>query len=131
MWVLDVAVSQPTPSALDAPTTGDLVLRGLKRALHSRPLAALAASAGNVLRSEHRCRLVRYLNCLSATLHHSMTEWILGRLDLDGDYPIRQHSQMVAIQGATTQNTWCAEMTTRQIRVRRRKTSLVCYGFDS
>ena len=30
-----------------------------------------------------------------------MTEWILGRLDLDGDYPIRQHSQMVAIQGAS------------------------------
>ena len=28
-----------------------------------------------------------------------MTEWILGRLDLDGDYPIRQHSQMVAILG--------------------------------
>jgi hypothetical protein len=36
-------------------------------------------------------------------LHHSMTEWILGRLDLDDDYPIRQHSQMVAIQSATTQ----------------------------
>ena len=54
-------------------------------------------------------------------LHHSMMEWILGRLDLDGDYPIRQHSQMVAIEGATTQNTWCAEMTTRQIRARRRK----------
>jgi hypothetical protein len=61
------------------------------------------------------------VNCLSAMLHHSMMEWILGRLDLDGDYPIRQHSQMVAIQGATTQNTWCAEMTTRQIRARRRK----------
>jgi hypothetical protein len=72
---------------------------GSKRALHSRPLAALAASAGNVLRSEHRCRLVRYLNCLSAMLHHSMTEWILGRLDLDDDYPIRQHSQMAAILG--------------------------------
>ena len=114
-------MSQPTPSALDAPTTGDLVLRGLKRALHSRPLAALAASAGNVLRSEHRCRLVRYLNCLSAMLHHSMTEWILGRLDLDDVYPIRQHSQMAAIQGATTQNTWCAEMTTRQIRAEWRK----------
>jgi hypothetical protein len=26
----DVAVSQPTPSALDAPTTGDLLLRGLQ-----------------------------------------------------------------------------------------------------
>ena len=52
-------------------------------ALHSRPLATRAATAGNVLRSEHRCRLVRYLNCLSAMLHHSMTEWILGRLDLD------------------------------------------------
>ena len=62
-------------------------------------MAALAATAGNVLRSEHRCRLVRYLNCLSAMLHHSMTEWILGRLDLDGDYPIRQHSQMAAILG--------------------------------
>ena len=53
-------------------------------ALHSRPLATPAATAGNGLRSEHRCRLVRYLNCLSAMLHHSMTEWILGRLDLDG-----------------------------------------------
>ena len=81
---------------------------GSKCALHSRPLATLAASAGNVLRSEHRCRLVRYVNCLSAMLHHSMMEWILGRLDLDDAYPIRQHSQMVAIQGATTQITWCA-----------------------
>ena len=53
------------------------------------------------IRSEHRCRLVRYLNCLSAMLHHSMMEWILGRLDLDVDYPIRQHSQMVAIQGVS------------------------------
>ena len=33
--------------------------------------------------------------------HHSMMEWILGRLDLDVDYPIRQHSQMVAIQGVS------------------------------
>ena len=77
---------------------------GSKRALHNRPRVAQACgSCGNGLRSEHRCRLVRYLNCLSAMLHHSMTEWILGRLDLDGDYPIRQHNQVVAIQGATTQ----------------------------
>ena len=55
----------------------------------------------NFLRSEHRCRLVRYRNCLSAMLHHSMTEWILGRLDLDGDYPVRQHSQMAAILGGS------------------------------
>ena len=32
-------------------------------------------------------------------LHHSMMEWTLGRLVLDGDYPIRQHSQMAAILG--------------------------------
>jgi hypothetical protein len=35
-------------------------------------------------------------------LHHSMLEWILGRLDLEIECPIRQHSQMVAIQGAVT-----------------------------